>query len=517
LEPRLRGSEADFALTPEKRRELQEELSRTLAPEEARRDPRTYFLPLAQHRDLLQRHIIVVVGERGTGKTALFRFLSSLRGPAEISQAMPGLRTQLSWCRGYAEAPEFPAASTLTAWMNKVSPMEMESMWRRLLLARLSREDGLPPVPTALQAAMACLDPDQTNHMEQWAVERDADRAHSYTWLDRVEEALVRQGRTIILGYDDLDLIGEDDELRGAATAVEGLLRLWLPLSRRLERVQARIFLRPDLFNLAQQTTRDASKVGAQSIELRWTGEDVFRVMLRHIGASESLRTWLAQGPQAITFKQDALLGHLPPPALPEIGAQLPLFQPIAPNTVQSQKDLAARLAGEVMGSGLNKGYTYQWILNHSQDGLARHLPRVTLNLLRHAALDALASSEAQPRGSRLLLPAHLVAAQARAGKERLSELREHPGDKQLIDRLELSIQRREAPLPWAEVVELLHHSGQTDPETTLNHLRALGIVLRRPARAPDQVDRLDLPEIFRTALNMVRKGGPLQIPRAPA
>ena len=75
-----------------RRKQLLEAVCDSLHPKrETTERPRTWFLPLRGHGEMLDNRIFVVVGERGAGKTALFRFLDDFaHDRVALNRVFPG-------------------------------------------------------------------------------------------------------------------------------------------------------------------------------------------------------------------------------------------------------------------------------------------------------------------------------------------------------------------------------------------------------------------------------------------
>jgi hypothetical protein len=163
----------------------------------------------------------------------------------------------------------------------------------------------------------------------------------------------------------------------------------------------------------------------------------------------------------------------------------------------------AKELAGELMGTGAKKGFTYRWIPNRLQDAKKRIVPRSMLNLLGFAAANA--RERPLDRGRWLLTPDDLTRALPHVSKKRASEVaQEYP----LVGRLEnLSGQR--LPLEHALVVAKLaqpianEQAGiSSNGEFVLEELVELGVLTIR------ETGEIDVPDIYRYGFKIKRKGG---------
>lgn len=504
-------------MTPDERKELLTAVTEVLSPEYERQHPSKTFLPLRLHEQLLTQRPVLVVGERGVGKTAVFRFLRQL-SPSRWQQVFPGSR--LDWVDGYSNDASHPVANTLHDWAKGVDDQHLDVFWLAHLAGTLWKRNPPTSMPAPLRPAME-LWRRAPNDVRSWVPLFAAEMPALWTSLDATERDAAESGVQTLVGYDDLDTITVTGDLSVAARLCARLVAVWVTLSTRWRAIQGRVFLRPDLADKARSSTTDASKLRQATLELSWSAEDLFRVLTFRLGTDTkpgaSLRAWLERDPAAVWFRPHPVLGWVPPEALPDFEPQLTLPFGTAPDWV-SQERVATRLAGKTMGSGTNKGYTRSWILNHSRDALERHLPRLTLNLIRNAAEVAL-GVDPQASGLHLLLPSHLEQAQGPTGTQRREELQEQYG---VVGRLE-ALRGVTVPLERSNVVTHLAQAlpGDRDPhgadgEAALRELVRVGLLLERNPAKGSAERRVDMPDLFRKGLEIRRKGGPLQLPAVP-
>ena len=398
----------DF-LTDEHRQRLLSALGCFSSDADAVADPIRGFLPLRSYGRALQAQTIVVRGERGAGKTALFRFLRALtERRVPVRRVFPDLPdTPVLWVEGFSESDKAqPQPAVLDQAASSLTEDDLRTLWVGHLAARLG--SSLPdaaPLPEPFGTAWRS-DPTSPG---AWLDSARTSLPALVRWLDDVDTALASRGESVQVTYDHLDKLGQTNPaLR--ERYVLSLLALWLSLSNRYTRVRPKVFLREDLFDRARQTP-DGSKLETRSTRLEWNREDLFRVLLRHLGTDYELKAWTDAWPQPLSWVHDEVLGWMPPDALPEEG-------PV------SQKGVAEQIVDAVMGAGTKKGYTHRWIPNHLQDARGSIVPRSIVNLFAFAAEYA---SENGPKaiGAHLLRPFELQAGLEKTSLYRVAELKE--------------------------------------------------------------------------------------------
>jgi hypothetical protein len=198
------------------------------------------------------------------------------------------------------------------------------------------------------------------------------------------------------------------------------------------------------------------------------------------------MRAWLdAYGPELLEHPAGADLGLVPG----EMG-------------VDEQATFARGLAGETMGSGPKKGYTYRWIPARLQDAGGSIVPRSFLRLLRNAAESTI--QEGPPSSGPLMDPMRLVGALRSTSADRVAELSdEYP----FVRRLE-NLRDQTLLMEESRVVAML---GRPTPliDGYASNGRAVFDELVRIGVVQVRADgRIDVPDIYRYGYGIKRKGG---------
>jgi hypothetical protein len=454
------------------------------------------FLPTPLHTDMLQRRTLVIRGERGAGKTALFNCLGALQregiAPRDV---FPGLEaTNMCWVEGFSEKKDHPEPGVLDEFARANDDDSLRAFWLGHLVNRLMLDgtnvDGLNLIgllPEAFRAARAR----GPSNPAAWVPAARQHLGALVDYLDGYDERLGKAGETTYVTYDYLDRLGTRD------TGIQGrfassLLRLWLSFSNRYDNLRGKVFVREDLFERSLSGTSDASKLQNRSVKIVWSTESLYRLLLRHMASRPPLRTWIEGPPDPFELEHGGSLGgYLPPERLPEEGEF-------------SQQRFAAKLAGEYMGSGPSKGFVYRWVPNHIQDAHGAIVPRSLLNVFVFAAEYAL---ERGPKGvyMRLFHPNELQSALERTSQRRVSELAE---EHTVVHRLE-SLRGLVVMAPRAEVESRLSQPIQghadefgSDGEAAGDALLRLGVLKVR------EDGRIDVPDLYRYGYGIKRKGG---------
>jgi len=468
-------SDTHGELSPETRASLLERLAdftsdddNTSPDELAKR-----FLHRRQYDRAVDPRVVILRGDRGAGKTALFRVITS--------PAASALTNAESWWEGYAGTSAHPSGDVIES-LTASTPDDrlLRTFWLTHLAGRLLHHD--PTLPAWVPAGYEQAPGDPSS----WLADADAQLGRIQSCLDQCERALTDAGRTATVAYDHLDRIGLTNPAARVRSA-SALMAIWLSLSGRYAAIRGKLFLRNDLYDAGLSQSADASKLEARALDLAWSTQDLYRALLRRLGAEDALREWTLA-----TLGDDSLVESG--------GAGWTPASPLPPEGSPSQKALADGLAGEIMGRGVKKGYTYRWIPNHLQDGHGRIVPRSLFNLVRFAADHAL---EASPRavGRQLLHYTELQAALVKTSDRRVDELAE---EYSVVKRVE-ALRGGMAPFSRSDALAKLDAGagpGETRGEQLVDELIGIGVFTERKDR------RLDLPDIYRYGLGVKRKGG---------
>lgn len=485
----MRDTKMSSALSKDQRDALLRELVALKTDEDDPTEISQRFLPLGAYAAALHTSKLVIRGERGAGKTTLFHLLGAL--DAEQMRLMfPGASlTSGRVVEGFSERGKaHPSAALLDQLAEAGDDGALRAMWFGHLVGVLSESISAVAAPGG---DFIKLWRAQRAEPVAWVGAAQAELGPLTTWLDRLDDQLSQTNAWVFVTYDHLDKLGFKSQAarrRFAST----LMAMWLSLASRYERLRCKVFLREDLFQSALRGSADASKLQSRAVTLLWSPEDLYRALIRHLSAADGLRGWLSRAPKPIPLTERRPLGWFPPDSLPEDG-------PV------SQRQLVWKLAGELMGEGVTKGYTHSWMMNHLQDAFGRVVPRSLLNLVKFAAEVALHRGP-EARYARLLSPEELRAALVQTSLARVSELQEEHRVVQrlgslrgmtLLGERDIFIRAlRERP------TEGLDDGFEADGAAVFDELVRLGALKLRPD------GRVDVPDLYRFGFGIKRKGG---------
>ena len=461
--------------------------------------------PVSAHLRALDPNVVLVVGPRGSGKSELFRaFFGNDRDVANaIADWMPKapmLQAQSNsseWRAAYPAGTDFPDTQALAKWVR--SDEAAKKIWHAMLVRRLADQFSerqrqelrtmLQPPAVAVGELLDAYDRPETSPTAA---------------LDELEERLQREDSRIYAGYDELDTLGGFDWVL-MERMVRGLVAFWSDYSRRWRRIRAKVFLRSDLFRRhAGMGTADFAKLAANRAELAWSETSLLAMLVKRMANTSDGLAGYCRG-AGIRFDEQAVLG-----LIPEI------------KEARSAYRLLERLSGEFMGAGKKKGFVRNWVLAHLRDGNDRVSPRTLVRLIEQAAGREAVNRTLRP--PRLIHPTALRQALDDVSDSHVTQgiSSEWPWLEGVKERLSGN-----QLVPWArkEVVDLFDadwgrtwaHEGSEvrppvdQPAEFIDYLIDLGVFRRRSD------DRIDVPDLYLSGLNLRRKGGVRRSPTGGA
>lgn len=441
-------------------------------------NPQTLYTPF-QHRRALDPNVAIVQGGRGVGKTVWFDALQdpALRQVAATRYQLPVLdRIDATPAFGARLRRDYPSQRRLQALVEHFSS---EDIWTAVALNGFGVKEVV-----ALE---------EWSDRVRWV---GANPGAVEDGLLEVDEDAGQAGRTKLLLFDAMDRLHSNRRIADDLT--NGALRLALTLRTSTRNLRAKIFIRYDMFESAGTDFADASKLTNNMVDLRWDVSSLYSLLF-HLMSSTSLDL-------SARFRDEAEW---------------------VPGKAGSREELERTLeliATTHMGTNHRKGDTFTWIPNHLADGRGQVSPRSFLSALSHATMQTRELFSSYGKALHWDAIRHGVqhASEIRVRevgedtpwvRDALKPLRgqQVPIDLESVIALwteaELELTLREQ-LALTEQLDADDEEGfQTGPSSTEYHrliedLKQFGMFTTRAD------GRLDLPDVYRIAFGVGRKGG---------
>lgn len=460
------------------------------------------------HKDALSLDATIVQGGRGVGKTVWFKTLLNprLRAIAAHRYGKPEIERATVLAGFGAEISDaYPGPRVLTDLVRR--DFDPADIWWAVILHSVRS-----PELTVF---------DTWGERVRWVTDHPEEFENALRRADR--QAADDRSKVLIL-FDALDRFSYDrsivDKLVGA------LLQVGLEMRTSTGHLRAKIFIRHDMVKSAKVTFVDVSKLITNKVSLHWSNNDLYSLFFHQLASA------------ADDKKRELQLGFTVDDCMDASEEKLNTF--------------LLRMAAPYMGRDYRKGRTYKWIPEHLADGRGEASPRSFLSALREAARDSKERAQsAQERhlGDERALHWDSIRHGVRIASEiRVEEVREDTpwvfealtmlaGERvpieedavykiwksgNLLDKLSVS-QPPSASMEFNKKggspvdlmfdpdMEMGFYTDRAGPAGTsassiLAELKMLGMVTMR------RDGRVDLPDVYRIALGIGRKGGiPLQ------
>lgn len=441
----------------------------------------------AAHSAALDPASAIVHGARGTGKSFWAGVLGSVLLRATAAKAYPRLGLdRLDVQFGYTglAGPEGVDKEKLDECVPAQGAHdEARVFWWATVLRALEISAGRPARrPKEFLAAAADIEQRET-------------------LLTAHARELQARGATLLIVYDALDTLASSWPRRRMLTLA--LLELVWAM-RAWREIRPKLFLRPDQLEDEALRFVELPKLRTGAVRLTWSGTDLYALLFAR----------LATGQVAGSFERLLSALTLPRATHDQILAR----QWTLTHDERSQRQLMAALAGPHMAMGPHghkKGITYDWPLKHLGDAFDEVTPRSFLSLAIGAA------KHGPPPADRVITPEGIRHGLRTASKMRVDQLHdEFPWIKGVLaplDGLLLPCEEDDVFEVWrraktvAKAVEDAQRYGYlapfpeqagADERDLYKALERIGVMFRRLD------DRLDMPDLFRVAAKLLKKGG---------
>lgn len=442
------------------------------------------------HAAALDPNIPIVVGSRGAGKS----FWSGVLGQDSTRKAADAAFPRLGLARvkaafgytGFAGAEAISPAVLHQMLGDDPTLSDATAVWWAAILRACQRhtKKGSPlDVNSSLQIA---LDP----------IEREAR-------LEQYEADLGDTGAVLLVVFDALDTIATSWPRRRLLT--EALLQVVWSL-RAYRNIKSKLFLRPDQIDDEALRFVELPKLRTGAVRLTWSGADLYGMLYGRLALTPD-----REYRSAFSVLLDSL--DLP---IPANQAEVLSREWRLSSDVGSQMRLMDALAGPFMADGpygFKKGKTYSWPLSHLADAFEEVTPRSFLGLIVAAAKygpipqDRALSADGIRHGLRA------------ASKTRVDQLhQEFPWIKGVLAPLAGLL----LPQPTTEVFKawraaktvsrvredaaahnyLPPFTAKGTEEELLDAMKRIGVMYSR------RDERIDMPDLYRVAANLLKKGG---------
>jgi energy-coupling factor transporter ATP-binding protein EcfA2 len=457
---------------------------------------RRYFV-VPRHLKAFDRSVVLVLGERGAGKSQLFQALVKHNAKGRLGKHLGSVRLpdgEVENIVGYVgEGRSFPDHSNLKQALLLDGATRDEhamNLWAAYLVRSLDRSCF---TPDEVKLLVEVFRPQGIDGLAVLKAGRKLGGKLTAV-LDALDARLENADRTLVIAYDELDRIGGFDYTL-MRDALRGLIGFWAHYTKRWSRIKGKIFVRTDLFRqYSSFLGPDLAKLAANRVEIIWQDDELRLMLIQRMLTTDDYFVQIAK----------------------ELGCPLTQdgknFSPNQAHRAEAWRPFIESLLGEYMGANHRKGYTWNWILDHVRDGKRLVAPRALLLLLEQAATIQAESSAIISANHQILTHLSIRAALDRVSAEEVNKAKEFPwleGLKERIQGLQVPVERQELLAKirprWKE-----RWSQQSDvpapPADTADQF--IDVLIDWGVFSLRANGHIDVPDLYRTGLGLKRKGG---------
>ena len=446
--------------------------------------PQEIFAP-EQHANALDPYSTIVVGARGTGKSFWAGVLNHDHTREVACEFYPNLGLErLIVTAGYTSLNQ-------KKFIDALVPVGRENelgytFWQSLIIQSVHKK-LTPSAPSKKLSAI----------MQDFNDPEDVD-----IYFSDLEESLNKLNKTILVTFDALDTIAKQWGRSGLL--LDALFEAIWSL-RAYKNIKAKVFIRPEQLNDDSLRFVELPKLKSARVELEWTQEELYGLLFSRLA-------YEAQSPDFSSLCNQLGVGRPSSNSTKAKRSWVLFFDSV------SQQNVMSAIAGPYMGSNPKKGKTYDWPYRHLSDAFGNVTPRSFIKLFVEAA------KFVQVNQTQVI-----TAEGIRHGLREASKVR--------VDQLGVEyvwVRRALAPLAGlrvpCEVSELITRWNETNtvrvilnaskdeesgflppfpPTTKLDKNTALLEAMAKIGLIEYRHDgRIDIPDLFRVAALMLKKGG---------
>jgi hypothetical protein len=315
-----------------------------------------------QHANALDPNTTVVVGARGTGKSFWAGVLGKDDTRDVTALAYPNLHLdQLIVKSGYSGLPNDHAVSarTIDKLIPKGQEVELASeFWQAVII----------------RAAKWALSQDEEPRPIREVMEKYSDPEDSEKELLSLDKEFAASGRTLLLTFDALDTLSRD--WVRSSRLVDALFEaIWALRARRS--IKSKVFIRPEQLDDENLRFVELPKLRSGRVELEWGQVDLYGLLYWRLSnlPNDADNFRLLVEDVGITIPSDVVQKRRRWSLL---------------NDRIAQKKVMDRLAGLYMSQAIKnpnkKGGTYDWPYKHLGDSQGKVTPRSFIKLFVEAA-----------------------------------------------------------------------------------------------------------------------------------
>lgn len=440
------------------------------------------FYPRKDYRYMFEPNKFLILGDKGTGKTALFSVLNHpnyARHLAEYCGVNSTLLQNSKWITAFDKNELFPSQSNFYQLRN-YTKIQITNYWLLLLVRSILLD--FPDITDQFKGISDCKLSELKNYAKDESITEQIE-----DFLTDLDSKLLKDGETLFFVYDYLDFsLSPEENMRGRY--IGALISIWHDYHSRFRNIKSKIFLRNDIFNREVETETDKVKILNQAMVIEWNYDQLLNVvwkrLLSNYKYSPELKSLFKEFVNYLDFKNVEYLG-------------------IIPNlSEQENRKILEVLFGKYMGSN-NKAFPYNWIIYHTSDAKRKMYPRSILTLFSNTGKKQLEDTREFKYPIR---PYNMEISMDKVSQDRVIDLsEEYPSLRKIFKDLNTVVQN--FPIADAELIEGLEKLGIEDPIGTIAILNEIGVIYPYKYSSKKYGKRFHIPDLYLFGMDLKRRG----------
>ncbi|MDM8565798.1 AAA family ATPase [Candidatus Halobeggiatoa sp. HSG11] len=439
------------------------------------------FYPRRDYRYIFEPNKFLILGDKGTGKTALFSVLSHSNYAKHLANYCGVSGNEINnsiWITAFDRTSEFPSKANFQN-LQSFTLNELTNYWLLLLIRTLLKVS--PEHEHEFEHELNCKLSELKDIAKKASINEKIEE-----FLSDIDEIYQKKGRKLFFVYDYLDLnLPTESNFRGKC--IGALLSIWYDYTSRFKNLNAKIFLRNDIFKREIEAETDKVKIINHSIDIKWTYDQLLNIVWKRLLSSyddDSIRNLFEEFRSVIDFNYQENLG-----LIPNLGEE-------------ENRKLLELLLGKYMGAS-NKAFPYNWIIYHASDANKKMFPRSILTLFSQTGKIQFNDKK---DSKTLIRPYNMEISMDKVSENRVIDLKEeYPELEDIFSNLNTVV--KQFPIKEEELFNSLKKLKVKEPDKIIEQLNEIGVLYRYKYSSKKYGRRYHMPDLYLIGMKLKRRG----------
>lgn len=319
------------------------------------------FYPKTDYKFLFDFNKFLILGGKGSGKTALFSILKNNDYARSLAQFCNiennSSKVPIKFIIGFEKSNHIT-----TDYILEFKDVNMDNLRKFWMILAIKQIIENLPTDEVKNINLQKIDISNYTDIKNKSIHNDLTNNDVSDMLKTMDKILYNQNKIFILTYDYLDKLTEINNIDLRKKLISALVSFYYEYLPIFKNIKSKIFLRQDIFYNEVDIT-DKVKLNNYIQKLDWGYNDLLNLVWKRI---------IEKNPHLIFFNKIEIEYNESLGYIPKIDDD-------------NNNKLLVKLLGERMG-GNNKAFPHNWIKYHIQDGKAEIHPRAILELFSKAA-----------------------------------------------------------------------------------------------------------------------------------